>query len=91
MIAVILVVSMESTSNNEQLREAVKALHYVAPWAILAYYVIAAAVSVCTLQTISAKIRGRKAPRKVILWIMFVVMVTYVRKTYYHLLISLSL
>lgn len=70
---------MASVSNSEQLREAVKAIHYIAPWVILAYYVIAATVSVCTLQTITAKTKDDKAPRKLILWIMLVVMVIYVR------------
>lgn len=71
--------SMASVSDSEQLREAVKAIHYLAPWVILAYYVIAATVSVCTLQTITAKTKDHKAPRKLILWVMLVIMVIYVR------------
>lgn len=73
-------VSMGSASSHERLYEAVRAIHYSAPWVILAYYVTAATVSVCTLQTIAAKIKDHKAPRKVILWAMMVIMATYVRE-----------
>ena len=71
-------VSMGSVSSHEQLCAAVKAIHYVAPWVILGYYVIAATVSVCTLQTITAKVKDHKAPRKLILWVMLLVMAIYV-------------
>lgn len=76
--------SMGSVSHHEQLYEAVKAIHYSAPWVILGYYIIAATVSVCTLQTITAKVKDHKAPRKLIFWVMVLIVATYVRVFHYQ-------
>ncbi|KAA6415967.1 MAG: hypothetical protein FRX48_00686 [Lasallia pustulata] len=81
---------MGSVSDHEQLYEAVKAIHYSAPWVILGYYIIAATVSVCTLQTITAKVKDHKAPRKLIFWVMVLIVATYIGETCVHLSPALS-
>ena len=60
----------------QQLQHAVQAFHYVAPAVVLLYYLITAMVTICTLQTTDAK--DQRAPRKLIIFGMLVVILTYV-------------
>ncbi|MCJ1473824.1 hypothetical protein MMC13_002476 [Lambiella insularis] len=55
--------------------QAVEVLHYVTPFAVALYYVIATAVGICMLQSST---HDGKSPHTAILVVMFVVMVTYI-------------
>ena len=64
---------MPSTARRQAL---VEAIHYLTPFAIFLYYLVAAAIGVCTLQ--KSKNDGRKDPRTAALWLMLAVIMTYV-------------
>ncbi|KAI9786630.1 MAG: hypothetical protein M1839_006181 [Geoglossum umbratile] len=57
---------------------AIKAVHYAYPLLAFSYYLSAVAVSICTLQTISPKVKDQRVRRDVILGIMVVVVLAYV-------------
>lgn len=65
--------------NHEALLRAIKVLYYANPLLTLLFYVVAAIVSVCTLQTLSVKRKHHDISRRTILWIMTGVATTYVR------------
>ena len=71
---------------RQQLEEV---FHYVAPVVILLYYLVAATITVCTLQT--ARSEDERAPRKSILSVMLVVMLTYVSINNLHIPTTSSL
>lgn len=56
----------------------IKAVHYTYPVVSLLYFVAATTFSVCTLHTLSLKIKDQKVRRDVILWLMVVFTATYV-------------
>ena len=62
--------------SESELRHAEEVFHYVAPVVVLIYYFVTAMVSVCTLQTIKSKYQ--KGPKKFILAITALIMLTYV-------------
>lgn len=64
---------MPSTAPVQDL---VEAIHYLTPFAVFLYYLVATTVGVCTLQTSNTD--GRKDPRKAVLWTMVAVIITYV-------------
>ena len=78
-------VDMANLTAHRNLHRAVELLHYGLPVTVLLYYLVAASISVCTLQTISEKIRDQKAPRKLILWFKLGVLVTYVRPSHHRM------
>lgn len=65
--------------DDEDVQNAFKVLYYLNPLLTLLFYVLAATISVCALQTISVKARYYKVSRKSILWLMLGVAATYVR------------
>ncbi|KAI9873720.1 MAG: hypothetical protein M1830_010691, partial [Pleopsidium flavum] len=69
---------MQPYSDHESIQRAIKVLYYVFPPLILLFYVVAATISVCTLQTISSTIKDQRAPRTSILWLMAGVVATYI-------------
>ncbi len=72
------IAEMQPNSDHESLRRTIKVLYYLYAPLILNFYVLAATISVCTLQTISSRFRDQKAPRRSILWLKISVAATYV-------------
>lgn len=70
---------MQASPVDEDIRKALKVLYYLSPLLTLLFYVLAATISVCALQTISVKVKYQKVSRKLILWLMTGVAATYVR------------
>lgn len=62
--------------SSKQIHQTLVILHYLSPALVLLYFAVAAAISICTLQTLGNN--GRKAPRKTILSVMLVIMLSYV-------------
>lgn len=59
----------------QQMQFAIQVLHYTGPPVVLFYYLIAATVSVCILQTLE---KSERKPQKLALYYMLFVMVTYI-------------
>ncbi len=59
----------------QQMQYANRVLHYTTPSLILLYYLVAATVSVCTLQ--SLKRPDEKKPRKPAIYVMLSIMIIY--------------
>lgn len=64
-----------SVADADRLHHALRILHYLSPIAVLAYFMLAGIVSFCTLQSLKASGVG---PRKAILWLMSLVLLSYV-------------
>ncbi|KAH0542717.1 hypothetical protein FGG08_002952 [Glutinoglossum americanum] len=56
----------------------IKAVHYAYPPLVFSYYLFAVTLSICTLQTISPKVKNQRVRRDVILGFMIVVIASYV-------------
>ncbi len=59
----------------QQMQYAIQVLHYAGPPVVLLYYLIAATISVCTLQ--SLKKPNERKPQKLAIHFMFFTMITY--------------
>ena len=62
----------------QQIQYANQVLHYTTPSLILLYYLVAATVSVCTLQ--SVKRPDEKKPRKPAIYVIIFIMIIYLGK-----------
>lgn len=54
----------------------VEAIHYLTPFAVFLYYLVAVTIGACTLQTSNSD--GKKNKRNTVLWTMLAVIITYV-------------
>lgn len=66
---------MGGEAEADPLRHGNQMLHYFSPIAVIAYYMVAAIVSVCTLQNLKISMTG---PPKSVLCFMSLVLVSYV-------------
>lgn len=62
-------------ATTDKLRHFLSILHYLSPIVIISFYLLAATVSICTLQSLKA---SRIGPRQLLLWLMSSVLVSYI-------------
>lgn len=62
--------------SSARIQALVETLHYLTPFAVFLYYLVAATIGVCTLQ--KSNTDGRRNPRTAVLWAMLAVFITYV-------------
>lgn len=65
--------AVEVAATNQQPRF-LQSLHYLAPALVLAYFLIATAISICTLQNLKA---SRTGPRKILLSLLSLVVISF--------------
>lgn len=58
----------------EQQQRFLQALHYIAPALVLAYFLVAATVSICTLQNLKA---SRSGPRRILVCLVSLIVVSF--------------
>lgn len=62
----------------EQSWKIIAAIRYAYPGLVLLYFVVASTVTVCTLQTLSLKVKDQRVRRDIIIWLMLGVVCQYV-------------
>lgn len=67
-----------ASTDMEQLVPIIKVIHYAYPPVLLVYFLLATTISVCTLQTLSLKVKDQHVRRCVLLGTTVAVMMSYV-------------